>query len=70
MNTTSRLSILLLFLLAFVLKANSQCYVVGKVQDAFLKTPLPEAKVSLLNAKDSTVIMDTIGMLVNQSKTT
>lgn len=60
MNVTFRLSTLLLFLLAFVLKANSQCYIVGKVQDAFLKIPLPEAKVALLNAKDSTVIMDTI----------
>lgn len=60
MNVTFRLSTLLLFLLAFVLKANSQCYIVGKVQDAFLKIPLPEAKVALLNAKDSTVIIDTI----------
>lgn len=60
MNVTFRLSTLLLFLLAFVLKANSQCYIVGKVQDAFLKIPLPEAKVALLNAKDSTVIIDTV----------
>ena len=60
MNTTSRLSILLLFLLAIALKVNAQIYAIGKVQDAFLKIPLPEAKVALLNAKDSTVIMDTI----------
>ena len=59
MNITYRLSSLLLFLLTFVLKVNSQCYIVGKVQDAFLKTPLPEAKVSLLNAADSSII-DTI----------
>ena len=30
------------------------------MQDAFLKTPLPEAKVSLLLAADSTVIIDSI----------
>ena len=60
MNSTFRLSALLLFLLAIALKANAQIYAIGKVQDAFLKVPLPEAKVSLLNATDSTVIMDTI----------
>lgn len=60
MNITSRLTTLIFFFLAFVLKAYSQSYIVGKVQDAFLKTPLPEARVSLLNATDSTVIMDTI----------
>lgn len=60
MNVTFRLSALLLFLLAIALKVNAQIYAIGKVQDAFLKIPLPEAKVALLNAKDSTVIMDTI----------
>ena len=38
----------------------SQGLVFGTVQDAFLKTPLPEAKVSLLLAADSTVIIDSI----------
>ena len=60
MNSIFRLSALLLFLLAITVKAHSQIYAIGKVQDAFLKVPLPEAKVALLNAKDSTVIMDTI----------
>ena len=59
-NSIFRLSALLLFLLAIAVKAHSQIYAIGKVQDAFLKVPLPEAKVSLLNATDSTVIMDTI----------
>ena len=38
----------------------SQGLVFGTVQDAFLKTPLPEAKVSLLLVADSTVIIDSI----------
>lgn len=38
----------------------SQGLVFGTVQDAFLKTPLPEAKVSLLLAADSTVVIDSI----------
>lgn len=48
--------------LAFVctLSVFSQSLVLGNVQDAFLKTPLPEAKVSLLLAKDSTIVIDSI----------
>lgn len=38
----------------------AQGLVFGTVQDAFLKTPLPEAKVSLLLAADSTVVIDSI----------
>ena len=45
---------------AAALSAFSQSLVFGTVQDAFLKTPLPEAKVSLLLAADSTVVMDSI----------
>ena len=45
---------------AFALNAFSQGLVFGTVQDAFLKTPLPEAKVSLLLAADSTVVIDSI----------
>ena len=40
--------------------AQAQGLVFGTVQDAFLKTPLPEAKVSLLLAADSTVVIDSI----------
>ena len=38
----------------------AQRIVFGTVQDAFLKTPLPEARVSLLLATDSTVVIDSI----------
>ena len=50
----------LFFVLGITLNAFSQGFVFGKVQDAFLKTPLPEAKVSLLLAADSTVVIDSI----------
>lgn len=52
--------ITLLLFLVFALSAFSQRLIFGQVQDAFLKTPLPEAKVSLLLAADSTVIIDSI----------
>ncbi len=48
------------FVLSVALSAFSQGFVLGKVQDAFLGTPLPEAKVSLLLAADSTVVIDSI----------
>ena len=38
----------------------AQSLVFGTVQDAFLKTPLPEAKVSLLLAADSSVVIESI----------
>lgn len=38
----------------------AQGLVFGTVQDAFLKTPLPEAKVSLLLAADSSVVIESI----------
>lgn len=44
----------------FTLNAYSQSLVFGTVQDGFLKTPLPEAKVSLLLATDSTVVIESI----------
>ena len=40
--------------------AQAQGLVFGTVQDAFLKTPLPEAKVSLLLAADSSVVIESI----------
>ena len=44
------------------MSAQAQGLVFGTVQDAFLKTPLPEAKVSLLLAADSTVVIDSISI--------
>lgn len=56
-------TIVSLMALAFALSAFSQKFVFGVVQDAFLKTPLPKAKVSLLLAADSTVVIDSIPVL-------
>ena len=53
-------TICLLLMLHVSVNSFSQGLVFGTVQDAFLKTPLPEAKVSLLLAADSTVIIDSI----------
>ncbi|MDE5740308.1 MAG: hypothetical protein K2H92_08375, partial [Bacteroidaceae bacterium] len=52
----------ILFLLSFVctLSAFSQKLIIGTVRDVFLKTPLLEAKVSLLLAADSTVVIESI----------
>lgn len=55
----------LLFLCA-VLCVHAQSLVVGTVQDAFLKEPLPRAKVSLLLAADSTVVMDSVPLRLNK----
>lgn len=49
-----------LLTLVFALNAFSQSFILGCVQDAFLKYPLPEAKVSVLLAADSTVVIDSI----------
>lgn len=58
--------VLLMALLPFfATDAFSQSIVTGKVQDAFLKAPLPKAKVSLLLAADSTVVIDSIPLRVN-----
>lgn len=53
---------IIVFLLALLsaLGAYSQSLILGKVQDGFLKSPLPKAKISLLLAKDSTVVIDSI----------
>ena len=53
-------TIMLLIVCGLTLSAFSQSLIFGQVQDAFLKTPLPEAKVSLLLAADSTVVIDSI----------
>ena len=53
-------TICLLLMLHVSANSFSQGLVFGTVQDAFLKTPLPEAKVSLLLATDSTVVIDSI----------
>ena len=52
--------IITLSLLAASLTAQAQGLVFGTVQDAFLKTPLPEAKVSLLLAADRSVVIESI----------
>ena len=44
----------------------SQGIVFGTVQDAFLKTPITDAKVSLLLAADSTVVIDSIPITVKR----
>ena len=57
----SRKNIITLILaLAATLAGQAQGLVFGTVQDAFLKTPLPEARISLLLAADSTVVIDSI----------
>ncbi len=53
-------TLLLLVLLCACLNVSSQSLVIGTVQDAYLKTPLPQAKVSLLLASDSSVVVDSI----------
>ena len=50
----------LILVLVATLMAQAQGLVFGTVQDAFLKTPLPEARISLLLAADSTVVIDSI----------
>ena len=59
-------SLFFLLFLCAVLSVHAQSLVVGTVQDAFLKTPLPRAKVSLLLAADSTVVTDSIPLRVNK----
>ena len=52
--------IITIILALAALSASAQGLVFGTVQDAFLKTPLPEAKVSLLLAADSSVVIESI----------
>ena len=52
--------ITIILALAATLAGQAQGLVFGTVQDAFLKTPLPEAKVSLLLAADSSVVIESI----------
>ncbi|MBR6826698.1 MAG: hypothetical protein IKM76_00860, partial [Prevotella sp.] len=52
--------ITIILALAATLAGQAQGLVFGTVQDAFLKTPLPEARISLLLAADSTVVIDSI----------
>ncbi len=56
----------LLLALVCTVSIYSQSAVFGEVRDAFLKTPLPKAKVSLLLAEDSTVLIDSIPLYVNR----
>jgi len=52
--------IAIILALVATLAGQAQGLVFGTVQDAFLKTPLPEARISLLLAADSTVVIDSI----------
>lgn len=52
--------ITIIIALAAAISAQAQGIVFGTVQDAFLKTPLPKAKVSLLLAADSSVVIESI----------
>ena len=61
-----RIIITIILALAATLTVQAQGLVFGTVQDAFLKTPLPEAKVSLLLAADSTVVIDSIPITVKR----
>ena len=56
----SRRTIFLALILCMSSNSFSQGLVFGTVQDAFLKTPLPEAKVSVLLAADSSVVIESI----------
>lgn len=58
--------IITIILALAALTASAQGLVFGTVQDAFLKTPLPEAKVSLLLAADSTVVINSIPITVKR----
>ena len=58
--------IITLILALAALTASAQGLVFGTVQDAFLKTPLPEARISLLLAADSTVVIDSIPITVKR----
>ena len=58
--------ITIILALAAAMSAQGQGLVFGRVQDAFLKTPITEAKVSLLQAADSTVVIDSIPITVKR----
>ena len=58
--------IITIILALAALTASAQGLVFGTVQDAFLKTPITDAKVSLLLAADSTVVIDSIPITVKR----
>ena len=58
--------IITIILTLAAMSASAQGLVFGRVQDAFLKTPITEAKVSLLLAADSTVVIDSIPITVKR----
>ena len=58
--------IITIILALAALTASAQSLVFGRVQDAFLKTPITDAKVSLLLAADSTVVIDSIPITVKR----
>ena len=60
MQNSIRFITLFIVVLSITTNSFSQSFVLGKVQDAFLKQPLPNSKISLLLAADSTVVIDSI----------
>ena len=58
--------IITIILALAAMSASAQGLVFGRVQDAFLKTPITDAKVSLLLAADSTVVIDSIPITVKR----
>ena len=58
--------ITIIIALVAAMSAQAQGLVFGTVQDAFLKTPITDAKVSLLLAADSTVVIDSIPITVKR----
>ena len=58
--------ITIIIALVAAMSAQAQGLVFGRVQDAFLKTPITDAKVSLLLAADSTVVIDSIPITVKR----
>lgn len=62
-----RSNCLLLVAILCVLSVKAQQTVLGTVQDAFLKAPLPAVKVSLL-AADSTVLQDSIPLTLKRDE--
>lgn len=60
------LSLLFVFLFLFV-ESSAQQLILGSVRDAFLKTPLVDARLTLLT-KDSVVVQDSIRIELNKRK--
>ena len=62
MKTKTHIGLFILFILSisYIHAQETKVYVLGSVHDGFLKTPLTEAKVRLLEADSTTVIQDSV----------